>query len=239
MKSRLTFAALLAGTALAMGSIPVSGAHAGSGSSRVALTNTVGRFGRTGTYGSVWALNAYAAPQLLRRLPHHSLAEAMHLRSSAQSFASHIESMDGASATVTTRWTYGGSKNIVDRLTWTKMSGAWRVSSVRYLGQPTLRLRCELPNGNNVSCQLSGRGFAPHERIAITYHVTYLALPKINGSYQEKVWSRVGVTDAGGTFVRPMLAFSVVTYHESYRFTATVEGLQGDAAVTTVEAVAQ
>jgi hypothetical protein len=163
----------------------------------------------------------------------------MHLPASAQTFAYSIESINGATATVTTRWTYGGDKTIVDRLTWTKVAGTWRVSSVMYLGQPTLTLRCGLPSGNGVACQLSGRGFAPHERIGISYHLIYLALPAINGSYQDKTWSRVGMADAGGTFVRPPLTFSVVKYHESYRMTAVVDGMQGDAAVTTVEAMAQ
>jgi hypothetical protein len=90
-----------------------------------------------------------------------------------------------------------------------------------------------------VTCRLSGRGFAPGERIAIDYHLIYLALPTVNGSYRESVWSRIGSTDAAGSFVRPPLAFSVVPYHESDRVTVVVDGLDGDAAVTTVEAMAQ
>jgi hypothetical protein len=107
-------------------------------------------------------------------------------------------------------------------------------------GGPTLSVTCGLPSAREiVTCSVSGRGFHPTERLALTYHVTFTALPRQHGRFPQSVYHRAGLTDAHGRFVRPPLRFAVVRYHEAYRLTVLVTGSAGDRAGRTLVAVAQ
>jgi hypothetical protein len=104
----------------------------------------------------------------------------------------------------------------------------------------TLRLECRPPDSRDaVSCELAGRGFHPHERLRITYRLTFTALPRVRGRLPQRLYVRTSVTDAAGAFRRPPLRFGVVRYHESFRLTATAVGAAGDRATVTTVGIAQ
>ena len=239
MRSRFTFITLLAALIMAALGGSSSAVHAATAANRLALAGSLDGLGHDGTHGSLRTIDPYATKALLQRAPAHTLAGAMHLTPAPARFAYRVESTTARSAIVTLRWTYSYVKTIVDRTVWIRTAAGWRISKVTVLPPPTLSLHCDLPSGGLVSCLLSGQGFDSNERLAINYHLTYLALPRINGSYQEKVWSRFASSDNTGRFIRPPLTFAVVKYHESYRLTAVVSGERIDAATTTVEAIAQ
>lgn len=104
----------------------------------------------------------------------------------------------------------------------------------------TLRVDCSAPDRQNtVTCRVSGTHFHPHERISITYRITFTALPRRHGRFPVHVYRRAGVTDRRGAFIRPALRFAVRRYHESFRLTVTVAGANGDRSSVTFVAIAQ
>ena len=92
---------------------------------------------------------------------------------------------------------------------------------------------------NLVLCRLSGKGFQPRERVAITYRVTFLAQQGQGGKHPERVYKRTGVTDGHGGLMRPALGFTVVPDHESYRLSVSVRGGSRDSATIAYTATAQ
>ncbi|GAC1328333.1 MAG: hypothetical protein NVS2B16_12770 [Chloroflexota bacterium] len=240
MQVRIAVFLLFAGVIACMVGEPRSNVWAASVQGRDhAVIDVVKEFGYAGTHRPFRTLDSFAADTFLAGEPHHSLAAAMDLSPTPAHFSYRFQSINDRFATVTVRWTYGYVKTVVDRLVWVRSVSGWRVVKVLRMPGPALTLVCGLPSRGTVSCRLSGHDFDPAQRVAITYHLTYLALPRRNGSYQERVWAHFATTNADGSFVRPPLVFGVVKYHESYRLTVTVNGERSDAATVTLVATAQ
>ncbi|HZU11940.1 MAG TPA: hypothetical protein VFB58_03800 [Chloroflexota bacterium] len=122
----------------------------------------------------------------------------------------------------------------------TDIAGACALSTAPSAARPVLRLHCGIPNRQEiVTCLLSGRGFHPHERVHITYRLTFTALPRVHGHLPGKVYSRAAVTNRKGAFQRPPLRFTVVKYQESFRLVVAAVGAAGDRATIGLESIAQ
>jgi hypothetical protein len=100
-------------------------------------------------------------------------------------------------------------------------------------------LGCELPNNGVVACRLAGTGFHAREHVRVTYRVQFTALPPVHGKIQTTVYRRDATSNAQGAFLRPLLRFAVIKYHESYKVTVSAVGDRGDRAQLTYVAIAQ
>jgi lipoprotein-anchoring transpeptidase ErfK/SrfK len=95
-----------------------------------------------------------------------------------------------------------------------------------------LDLPCSPSSGQNaITCRLSGSGFAPGEKLTITYRIV---LP---GKAGVQTWSRKGQADSRGKFVRPVLGFAVSGSKQPYRVTVTVVGTSGKRTTLTINGV--
>ena len=96
---------------------------------------------------------------------------------------------------------------------------------------PRLWFPCGAPaSAAVVTCRLSGKGFYPHERVRIAYHVD---ISMASGRHVRPVYHRTTTTDGRGSFTRPVFWLRVDPRVLIYKTTVVVTGLRGDQATIT------
>jgi hypothetical protein len=106
------------------------------------------------------------------------------------------------------------------------------VQDARAASMPRLAFPCGAPSSAAVvTSQLSGKGFYPHERVRIAYRVD---VGLASGRHVRAVYYRTTITDARGSFTRPVFQLRVDPRVLIYTTTVVVTGLRGDqASITT------
>src|SRR5438270_9241177 len=76
---------------------------------------------------------------------------------------------------------------------------------------PKLTIRCFGGTGTQASCWTWGNSFAGNEWVHLTYYVTFLTMPKVNGQRPTRTFRRTVKTNASGTLTRtPRVTFTTV-----------------------------
>lgn len=111
--------------------------------------------------------------------------------------------------------------------------------SARAAVGPKLTARCFLTKvPNQVSCWTWGNSFAGSESVHLTYNVTFLTMPKVNGRRPGTTFKRTVKTNGTGTFTRtPKITFLTVKKHNTYRIGVTAIGTQKDTGTTSLAAI--
>ena len=105
------------------------------------------------------------------------------------------------------------------------------VHGARAASMPRLSFLCGAPSSAAVvTCRLSGKGFYPHERVRIAYHVD---VSMASGRHVRAVYHRTTITDGRGSFTRPVFRLRVDSHVLIYTTTVVVTGLRGDQATIT------
>ena len=105
------------------------------------------------------------------------------------------------------------------------------VHGARAASMPRLSFLCGAPSSAAVvTCRLSGKGFYPHERVRIAYHVD---VSMASGRHFRVVYHRTTTTDGRGSFTRPAFWLHVDPRVLIYKTTVVVTGLRGDQATIT------
>jgi hypothetical protein len=108
------------------------------------------------------------------------------------------------------------------------------VQESRAASMPRLSFPCGAPSSAAVvTCQLSGKGFYPHERVRIAYRVD---ISLASGRHVRTVYHRTITTDGRGSFTRPVFRLRVDPGVLIYTTTVVVTGLRGDQAPITTAA---
>jgi hypothetical protein len=104
---------------------------------------------------------------------------------------------------------------------------------------PKLTLRCFLMKvPNQVACWTWGNSFAGSESVHLTYNVTFLTMPKVNGHRPGTTFKRTVKTNGTGTFTRtPKITFLTVRKHNTFRVGVTAVGAQKDTGTTSLAAI--
>lgn len=101
---------------------------------------------------------------------------------------------------------------------------------------PTLAVKCARTKVHNqLSCWTWGNSFAGGEWVHLTYNVTFLTMPKVNGRRPATYFKRSVKTNGRGTFTRtPRVTFSVVKTHSTFRIAVTALGAKQDKGTTSL-----
>jgi hypothetical protein len=101
---------------------------------------------------------------------------------------------------------------------------------------PKLTIRCfGAKAGTQASCWTWGNSFAGNEWVHLTYYVTFLTVPKVNGQHPNKTFRRTVKTNASGTLTRtPRVTFSTVKKHNTFKIAVTAVGAQKDKGTTSL-----
>lgn len=101
---------------------------------------------------------------------------------------------------------------------------------------PKLTLRCfNMAPRNHVSCWTWGNTFAGGEWVHLTYSVTFLTVPKVNGRHPTQTFKRTVKTNASGIFTRtPKISFVTSQKHSTYAVFVTGLGAQKDKGTTSL-----
>ena len=105
--------------------------------------------------------------------------------------------------------------------------------------RPTVTVRClTTPIPNQVVCWTWGNGFAGGEWVHLSYNVTFLTMPKVNGRRPSKTFARSVKTNAAGTFTRtPHVTFMTVKAHSTFRIGVDAVGASKDKGSTSLAAI--
>jgi hypothetical protein len=105
------------------------------------------------------------------------------------------------------------------------------LQDARAASMPRLSFPCGAPSSAAVvTCQLSGKGFYPHERVRIAYHVD---ISLASGRHVRAVSHRTTITEGRGSFTSPVFRLRVDPGVLIYTTTVVVTGLRGDQATIT------
>ena len=101
---------------------------------------------------------------------------------------------------------------------------------------PKLTLRCfDMNVHNHVSCWTWGNTFAGGEWVHLTYSVTFITMPKVNGRHPSQTFKRTVKTNGTGIFTRtPKISFLTSKSHNSYTVAVTGLGAQKDKGTTSL-----
>lgn len=101
---------------------------------------------------------------------------------------------------------------------------------------PKLTIRCfGAKAGTQASCWTWGNSFAGNEWVHLTYSVTFLTMPKVNGQHPSKTFRRTVKTNVNGTLTRtPRVTFPMVKKHNTFKITVTAVGAQKDKGTTSL-----
>jgi hypothetical protein len=101
---------------------------------------------------------------------------------------------------------------------------------------PKLTVRCfNTKVHHQVSCWTWGNSFAGGELVHITYSVTFLTMPKVNGRHPSKTFRRSVKTNGTGTFTRtPRITFLTFKGHTTYTVAVSGVGVQKDKGTTSL-----
>ena len=104
---------------------------------------------------------------------------------------------------------------------------------------PTLTLRCfNTKVRNQMTCWTWGNGFSGGELVHLSYNVTFLTMPKVNGRRPGKTFARTVKTTAAGTFANtPHVTFVTVKTHNTFRVGVNAVGASKDKATTSLAAI--
>jgi hypothetical protein len=104
---------------------------------------------------------------------------------------------------------------------------------------PTLAVKCfSTKVRNQVSCWTWGNSFAGGEWVHLTYNLTFLTVPKVNGRRPTKTFKRAVKTNGSGTFTRtPGVTFLTVKAHNTYKIVVTGVGARKDTGTTSLAAI--
>jgi hypothetical protein len=104
---------------------------------------------------------------------------------------------------------------------------------------PKLTLRCfNTKVRDQISCWTWGNSFAGSEWVHVTYNITFLTMPKVNGQRPSKTFKRTVKTNGSGTFTRtPRITFLTFKAHTTYRIAVTGVGGQKDKGITSLAAI--
>lgn len=110
----------------------------------------------------------------------------------------------------------------------------FELGSVHAAVGPKLTLRCfNMTVRDQVSCWTWGNSFAGGESVHLTYNVTFLTMPKVNGRHPGKSFKRTVKTNGTGTLTRtPRITFLKFKAHTSYSVVVTAVGGQKDKGAT-------
>src|SRR5579859_2002195 len=109
-------------------------------------------------------------------------------------------------------------------------------SSAAHAAGPRLTLRCfDMTARNHVSCWTWGNTFAGDEWVHLTYRVTFLTVPKVNGRHPSQTFKRTVKTNASGIFSRtPKISFVTSKKHNTFSVSVTALGAQKDKGTTSL-----
>jgi hypothetical protein len=101
---------------------------------------------------------------------------------------------------------------------------------------PKLTIRCfDANTGTQASCWTWGNSFAGNEWVHLTYYVTFLTIPKVNGQRPTRTFKRTVKTNASGTLTRtPRVTFATVKKHNTFKVAVTALGAQKDKGTTSL-----
>ncbi len=101
---------------------------------------------------------------------------------------------------------------------------------------PKLTLRCfNMTVRNHVSCWTWGNTFAGGEWVHLTYSVTFVTMPKVNGRHPGQTFKRTVKTNGSGIFTRtPKISFVTSNKHTTYSVAVTGVGAQKDKGTTSL-----
>jgi len=104
---------------------------------------------------------------------------------------------------------------------------------------PKLTVRCfDTKIRNQISCWTWGNSFAGAESVHLTYNVSFLTMPKVNGRRPGATFKRTVKTNGVGTFTRtPKITFMTVRKHNTFRVGVNAVGAQQDKATTSLAAI--
>jgi hypothetical protein len=101
---------------------------------------------------------------------------------------------------------------------------------------PTLTVKCFATKvRNQTSCWTWGNSFAGGEWVHLTYNVTFLTVPKVNGRHPTKTFKRTVKTNARGVLTRtPRVTFFTVKKHNTFEIFVVGVGAQKDKGTTSL-----
>jgi hypothetical protein len=101
---------------------------------------------------------------------------------------------------------------------------------------PKLTIRCfGAKAGTQASCWTWGNSFAGNEWVHLTYYVTFLTMPKVNGQRPSKTFRRAVKTNSSGTLTRtPRVTFPTVKKHNTFKIAVTAVGALKDKGTTSL-----
>ena len=104
---------------------------------------------------------------------------------------------------------------------------------------PKLTLRCFImPTRYHVSCWTWGNSIAGAEWVHLTYRVTFLTMPKVNGRHPSQTFKRTVKTNGTGILTRtPRISFVTSRHHTTYSVAVTALGAQKDKGATSFLAI--
>jgi hypothetical protein len=101
---------------------------------------------------------------------------------------------------------------------------------------PNLTVKClSTKVRNQISCWTWGNSFAGGEWVHLTYNVTFLTMPKVNGRHPSMAFKRTVKTNGVGVFTRtPHVTFFTVKKHNTFAIYVTGVGAQKDKGTTSL-----